>query len=90
MTASLTHGFVLDEEGRKMSKSLGNVVDPAEVMKEYGAEIMRIWVASSDYAEDLRIGKEIMGSSVDAYSKVRNTIRYLHRRARGVSRTKNV
>ncbi len=73
----LTHGFVLDEEGRKMSKSLGNVVDPADIMKEYGADILRIWVASSDYADDLRIGKEIMGSSVDAYRKVRNTIRYL-------------
>ncbi len=73
----LTHGFVLDEEGRKMSKSLGNVVDPADIMKEYGADILRIWVASSDYSDDLRIGKEIMGSSVDAYRKIRNTIRYL-------------
>jgi isoleucyl-tRNA synthetase len=73
----LTHGFVLDEEGRKMSKSLGNVIDPADLMKEYGADILRIWVASSDYADDLRIGKEIMGSAVDAYRKVRNTIRYL-------------
>src|SRR3990167_9174716 len=73
----LTHGFVLDEEGRKMSKSLGNVVDPADIMKEYGADILRIWVASSDYADDLRIGKEIIGSSVDAYRKVRNTVRYL-------------
>ncbi len=73
----LTHGFVLDEEGRKMSKSLGNVVDPADLMKDYGADILRIWVASSDYSDDLRIGKEIMGSAVDAYRKVRNTIRYL-------------
>ena len=73
----LTHGFVLDEDGRKMSKSLGNVVDPADIMKEYGADILRIWVASSDYSDDLRIGKEIMGSAVDAYRKVRNTIRYL-------------
>ncbi len=73
----LTHGFVLDEDGRKMSKSLGNVVDPADIMKEYGADILRIWVASSDYSDDLRIGKEIIGSSVDSYRKVRNTIRYL-------------
>jgi isoleucyl-tRNA synthetase len=73
----LTHGFVLDEDGRKMSKSLGNVVDPADLMKEYGADILRIWAASSDYSDDLRIGKEIMGSAVDSYRKVRNTLRYL-------------
>ncbi len=73
----LTHGFVLDEEGRKMSKSVGNVVDPADLMRDYGADILRIWVASSDYSDDLRIGKEIMGSAVDAYRKMRNTIRYL-------------
>ncbi|MEK7264657.1 MAG: isoleucine--tRNA ligase [Pseudomonadota bacterium] len=73
----LTHGFVLDEEGRKMSKSLGNVVDPADIMKDYGADILRVWVASSDYSDDLRIGKEIIGSAVDAYRKVRNTVRYL-------------
>ena len=71
----LTHGFVLDEQGRKMSKSLGNVVDPADIMKEYGADILRIWVASSDYSDDLRIGKEMIGSAVDAYRKMRNTIR---------------
>ncbi|MEE2690610.1 MAG: isoleucine--tRNA ligase [Pseudomonadota bacterium] len=75
--AVLTHGFVLDEEGRKMSKSLGNVVDPQETIREYGADILRIWAASSDYSDDLRIGKEIMGSSVDAYRKLRNTVRYL-------------
>ncbi len=73
----LTHGFVLDEEGRKMSKSVGNVVDPADLMRDYGADILRIWVASSDYSDDLRIGKEIMGSAVDAYRKMRNTNRYL-------------
>ncbi|MEQ8178847.1 MAG: class I tRNA ligase family protein [Amphiplicatus sp.] len=75
--AVLTHGFVLDEAGRKMSKSLGNVVDPQETIREYGADILRIWAASSDYSDDLRIGKEIMGSSVDAYRKLRNTVRYL-------------
>jgi isoleucyl-tRNA synthetase len=73
----LTHGFVLDEDGRKMSKSVGNVVDPADIMRDYGADILRIWVASSDYSDDLRIGKEILGSAVDAYRKMRNTIRYL-------------
>jgi len=73
----VTNGFVVDGEGRKMSKSLGNVMAPDEVIKEYGADIIRIWVASSDYTEDLRISKEIIGSSVDAYRKLRNTLRYL-------------
>jgi isoleucyl-tRNA synthetase len=73
----VTNGFVVDGEGRKMSKSLGNVMLPEEVIKQYGAEIIRIWVASSDYTEDLRISKEIIGSAVDAYRKLRNTLRYL-------------
>ena len=73
----LTHGFVLDEDGRKMSKSLGNVVDPQKTISQYGADILRIWTASSDYSDDLRIGDEIIGSSVDAYRKLRNTLRYL-------------
>ncbi len=73
----VTNGFVVDGEGRKMSKSLGNVMAPDEVIKQYGAEIVRIWVASSDYTEDLRISKEIIGSAVDAYRKLRNTLRYL-------------
>ena len=60
-----------------MSKSLGNVVDPAEITQQYGADILRIWTASSDYSDDLRIGKEIIGSAVDAYRKLRNTLRYL-------------
>ncbi len=75
--AVLTHGFVLDEAGRKMSKSLGNVTDPADVIQQYGADILRIWTASSDYSDDLRIGKESIGSAVDAYRKLRNTLRYL-------------
>uniref|UniRef100_UPI0035C71B0A isoleucine--tRNA ligase n=1 Tax=Hyphococcus sp. TaxID=2038636 RepID=UPI0035C71B0A len=75
--AVLTHGFVLDDQGRKMSKSLGNVTDPAEITKAYGADILRIWTASSDYSDDLRIGKEIIGSAVDSYRKLRNTLRYL-------------
>ncbi|NHK28615.1 isoleucine--tRNA ligase [Parvularcula flava] len=75
--AVLTHGFVLDEQGRKMSKTEGNVTDPAEVTQKYGADILRIWVASADYSEDLRIGEEIIGSAVDGYRKLRNTLRYL-------------
>ena len=73
----ITNGFVVDDQGRKMSKSLGNVVAPDEVIKSYGAEIIRVWAASADYTEDLRIGKEIIDSAVDAYRKLRNTIRYL-------------
>ncbi len=73
----VTNGFVGDGEGRKMSKSLGNVVAPDEIIKQYGAEIIRIWVASSDYTDDLRISKEIIDTAVDAYRKLRNTLRYL-------------
>ncbi|ADM08619.1 isoleucyl-tRNA synthetase [Parvularcula bermudensis HTCC2503] len=72
----LTHGFVLDAKGYKMSKSLGNTVAPEDIVKKYGADILRIWVASSDYSEDVRIGDEIIGSAVDAYRKLRNTLRY--------------
>ena len=75
--AVLTHGFVLAEDGRKMSKSLGNVVTPQEVIKNSGADILRLWVASSDYADDLRIGPEILKTAVDAYRKYRNTIRWM-------------
>jgi isoleucyl-tRNA synthetase len=75
--AVLTHGFVLDEQGRKMSKSLGNVVAPQKVAEQNGAEILRLWVASSDFTEDLRIGPEIIKASVDSYRRLRNTIRYL-------------
>jgi isoleucyl-tRNA synthetase len=73
----LTHGFVVDEDGRKMSKSLGNIVAPQDVIRQSGAEILRLWAASSDYAEDLRLGPEILKSNVDAYRKLRNTMRYL-------------
>jgi isoleucyl-tRNA synthetase len=75
--AVLTHGFVLDEEGRKMSKSLGNVVAPQEVVAQFGADILRLWVAGSDYSEDLRIGPEIIKTQVDIYRRLRNTLRYL-------------
>ncbi|MEK9849408.1 MAG: isoleucine--tRNA ligase [Candidatus Puniceispirillum sp.] len=73
----LTHGFVLDEQGRKMSKSLGNVVTPQKVMEQNGADILRLWVVSSDYYNDLRIGPEIIKRTTDNYRRFRNTLRYL-------------
>ena len=75
--AVLTHGFALDDKGRKMSKSLGNVVDPLKIIGESGADILRMWVASTDYFEDVRIGKEVLATASDAYRKLRNTFRYL-------------
>jgi isoleucyl-tRNA synthetase len=73
----LTHGFVLDEQGRKMSKSLGNVTAPQDVIKNSGADILRMWVCASDYADDLRIGKEILKTTVETYRKLRNTMRWM-------------
>jgi len=75
--AVLTHGFVVDGEGKKMSKSAGNVVAPQEVIKQYGAEILRLWVAAQDYREDIRISPAILSHLVDAYRKIRNTVRFL-------------
>lgn len=75
--AVLTHGFVVDGQGRKMSKSLGNVISPEEIIKNSGADILRLWIASSSYNEDIRISKEILDRLVDSYRKIRNTIRYL-------------
>jgi isoleucyl-tRNA synthetase len=75
--AVLTHGFVLDEHGRKMSKSLGNVTAPQDVIKQSGADILRMWVCASDYADDLRIGPEILKTTVETYRKLRNTIRWM-------------
>jgi isoleucyl-tRNA synthetase len=75
--AVLTHGFALDGNGRKMSKSLGNVVDPLKIISESGADILRMWVASVDYFEDVRIGKEVLATTSDSYRKLRNTFRYL-------------
>ncbi len=75
--AVLTHGFVVAEDGRKMSKSLGNIVAPQDVIKQSGADILRLWVASADYAEDLRLGPEILKTNVEAYRKLRNTMRYI-------------
>jgi isoleucyl-tRNA synthetase len=73
----LTHGFVVDGQGKKMSKSLGNVIAPAEVIKNYGAEILRLWVASEDYRDDIKISDDILKQLADAYRKIRNTIRFL-------------
>ncbi len=73
----ITHGFALDEKGQKMSKSLGNTVAPQDVMSQYGADILRIWVALSDYTQDLRIGPEILKSAADSYRRLRNSLRFM-------------
>jgi len=73
----LTHGFVVDGAGKKMSKSAGNVVAPQDVIKQSGAEILRLWVAAQDYREDLRISQEILNHLIEAYRKIRNTCRFL-------------
>ncbi|ACM23406.1 isoleucine--tRNA ligase [Thermotoga neapolitana] len=73
----LTHGFIKDELGRKMSKSLGNVVDPMEVVEKYGAEILRLWLASSDYFNDIKISMRIVEQQTEVYKKIRNTFRFL-------------
>jgi isoleucyl-tRNA synthetase len=73
----LTHGFVVDGKGKKMSKSLGNVIAPQEIIDKYGAEILRIWVAAENYQEDMRISDEILKRLVDAYRRIRNTCRFL-------------
>ena len=73
----LSHGFVVDGKGLKMSKSLGNVIAPEDILKNYGADILRIWVASSNYEEDLRIDNSIIEQHAESYRKIRNTFRYL-------------
>lgn len=75
--AVLTHGFTVDEKGRKMSKSLGNVISPQEIIKEFGADVLRLWVVSEDYTEDMRLGRNILRNVVEDYKKIRNTIRFL-------------
>ena len=73
----LTHGFVVDEQGRKMSKSLGNVVDPLKMIEELGADILRLWVASADYRSDVAVSENIIRQSAEAYRKIRNTCRFI-------------
>ena len=73
----LSHGFVVDGKGMKMSKSMGNVISPEDILKNFGADILRVWVASSDYAEDLRIDKSILSQHAESYRKIRNTFRFM-------------
>ena len=73
----LTHGFVVDKHGKKMSKSIGNVIPPEKIIKQYGAEILRLWVSSEDYRDDIKISDEILRQLADSYRKIRNTMRYL-------------
>jgi len=73
----ITHGFVVDEEGRKMSKSRGNNVVPQQVIEQSGAEVLRLWVSMVDYTEEVRLGKQVLARTVEAYRKIRNTVRYL-------------
>ena len=73
----LTHGFVVDGQGKKMSKSIGNVIAPSEIIQKYGAEILRLWVASEDYRDDIKISDEILKQLSDAYRKIRNTVRFI-------------
>jgi isoleucyl-tRNA synthetase len=88
--AVLTHGFVVTEAGEKMSKSLGNAVDPADVIRQSGAEILRLWVALVDYTEDTRIGPAILQTTIDGYRKLRNTVRYLLGALEGFSEAERV
>jgi isoleucyl-tRNA synthetase len=73
----LTHGFIVDAEGKKMSKSLGNVIAPQEIIQKYGADILRLWVASSDYKTDIRISSKILDQLVEIYRRIRNTVRFI-------------
>lgn len=73
----ITHGFTLDAEGRKMAKSLGNVISPSEIIKKYGAEILRLWVSMVDYRDDVRLSYDLLNQNAEAYMKIRNTIRFL-------------
>ncbi|MEM7569978.1 MAG: class I tRNA ligase family protein, partial [Pseudomonadota bacterium] len=86
----LTHGFALDKNGKKMSKSDGNTVDPQKIVNQYGADILRLWAVSTDYFDDVRIGDEIIKGSVDAYRKLRNTLRFLLGSLEGFSETERL
>lgn len=86
----LTHGFTLDEKGNKMSKSLGNTIAPEDVIRQYGADILRLWVAQSDYSVDLRIGPEILKGVADSYRRLRNTLRFMLGNLAGFSEAERV
>lgn len=86
----LTHGFVLDEKGYKMSKSLGNVVDPLKIMEQSGADILRLWTMTSDYADDIRIGKDTLKNTGDIYRRIRNTLRFLLGAIDGITKSEMV
>lgn len=73
----LTHGFTVDGQGRKMSKSIGNIVTPQEVMDKFGGDILRLWVASTDYTGEISVSDEILKRAADAYRRIRNTARFL-------------
>src|SRR5207247_7803602 len=73
----LTHGFIVAEDGRKMSKSLGNSIEPQDIIQQSGADILRLWVSMSDYTQEVRLSREILARVVEAYRKIRNTLRYL-------------
>lgn len=88
--AVLTHGFTMDQKGMKMSKSLGNTINPLDLMRDYGADILRLWALSVDFTEDHRIGKEILAGVSDQYRKLRNTFRYLLGALEGFSEAERV
>jgi len=88
--AVLTHGFVMAEDGQKMSKSLGNIVSPQNVIDQYGADILRLWVVGSDYSEDLRIGPEILKQHADVYRRLRNTLRFVLGNLNGFSESERL